>query len=258
MNRSKITGIAAAVITHTLLLIILFGLGLPIPYPPPPEEGMLINFGSSVSGRGSEEPAYRAEPPPSLPSPASASAEQTLTQDYEEAPVINTKNKKERKRSPRRAPASARQPAPEQPRTLNQDALFKGTNAGQQARSQGEGVDGSPSHNMGLPTGSPSASAQGRGAGGSVNLQGRSLVGPLPAPAYDVQETGRVVVKIKVDRNGRVVEAVAQQAGSTLINHTLYAAAERAAAQAKFTPAADGAPPHQSGNIIYVFKMGEK
>ena len=48
------------------------------------------------------------------------------------------------------------------------------------------------------------------------------------------------------------------QVGSTLINHTLYAAAERAAAQAKFTPAADGAPPHQSGNIIYVFKMGER
>ena len=41
----------------------------------------------------------------------------------------------------------------------------------------------------------------------SAQLKGRSLMGSLPLPEYSVQASGRVVVKIMVDKNGNVTSA---------------------------------------------------
>jgi TonB family protein len=259
MYQSRTVGIVAAIIAHILLLILLFVWGLRVPYPPPPEEGILINFGTSATGSGIAEPfrRERQHPTQSPANPESDLAQPTLTQDYEDAPAINERKQKKRtrKESPN-PPVPTQEEAKEPPRTVNRDALFsRGQNADADNRSHGEGNDGSPSQNQGAKDGGV---MQGYGTGSSVSLKGRSLVDVLPAPKYDVQVEGRVVVKIKVDRNGKVVEALAQQSGSTLINSTLYAAAEQAALRAKFTPAAGDAPPHQSGSIVYVFKMGGK
>jgi TonB family protein len=258
MNHSKSTGAAATIIFHALLLAALFAWGLPIPYPPPPEDGMLISFGNVEHGRGEIEPSSK-EMPHSEPSflPNTNDKEPMLTQQYEDAPIINTKAKKRRKTKENPAPAAIpRHHASEQPRIVNRDALFSGKNSGDDNKSRGEGTDGAAAQNQGSPDGSSmTASAQGHGGGNSFVLKGRNLVGTLPVPQYEVQDAGRVVVKIKVDRAGNVVEAKAQQSGSTLMNATLYAAAEQAASRAKFNPAQDGAPPFQNGTIIYVFRM---
>jgi TonB family protein len=82
------------------------------------------------------------------------------------------------------------------------------------------------------------------------------LDGTLPEPDYRIQQSGRVVVRIKVDREGTVIEAKAQQSGSTVMDATLYEAAERAALKAKFNSSPDS-PVSQWGTITYVFRLGQ-
>lgn len=74
----------------------------------------------------------------------------------------------------------------------------------------------------------------------------------MPKPTYPGKEEGTVVVKITVDRNGRVTVAEPGQRGTTTMNPDLYDAARRAALQAKFNMDED-APAFQTGTITYRF-----
>jgi hypothetical protein len=56
-------------------------------------------------------------------------------------------------------------------------------------------------------------------------------------------------VKIKVDRNGKVLAAQFQQKGSTVMNAELRKKSEQAAMKASFSPNAD-APEEQWGTIV--------
>jgi TonB family protein len=85
-------------------------------------------------------------------------------------------------------------------------------------------------------------------------LNGRAL--SLPAPAYPetarrTQTTGVVTVEVVIDVNGRVISAKAT-AGPVMLRE----AAERAAMQARFTPALlSGQPVKMTGTINYNFKL---
>jgi TonB family protein len=263
----------ATVIFHGALLLMLLSWGYQKPFPPPAEQGILINFGDAQTGSGAEEPAS-AEPatPRPLPQQLSEQEEQgALAQDYEEAPSIPPKKKKEKRKRKRERPLQSHEtPSPQQsfepadeapqkpaekPREVNRNALFPGRSA---AASQGQSSNAT-SGNQGAPDGSPrSPSSAGSGLGdiSGASLAGRSLSGKLPEPDYRIQQAGRVVVRIKVDRNGNVVEAEARQEGSTLMDATLYEAAERAARRAKFSASPSG-PLFQNGIITYVFKLGQ-
>ena len=92
------------------------------------------------------------------------------------------------------------------------------------------------------------------GASDSFQLKGRSLQGSLPKPAYDIQESGTVVVKITVDRTGRVVSAKYTLRGSTTQNSRLKAAAQKAALKARFN-ADPNASAYVKGTITYHFEL---
>ena len=85
-------------------------------------------------------------------------------------------------------------------------------------------------------------------------LNGRAV--SLPTPAYPdaarrMQTVGTVVVEVVIDVNGRVISAKATS-GPTVLRE----AAERAALQARFTPALlTGQPVKMSGTINYNFKL---
>ncbi|HLL77749.1 MAG TPA: energy transducer TonB [Pyrinomonadaceae bacterium] len=85
-------------------------------------------------------------------------------------------------------------------------------------------------------------------------LNGRAL--SLPPPAYPeaarrMQTTGTVTVEVVIDVNGRVISAKAT-GGPVMLRE----AAERAAMQARFTPALlSGQPVKMSGVINYNFKL---
>lgn len=90
------------------------------------------------------------------------------------------------------------------------------------------------------------------------HLKGRSVVGALPRPVYDSEESGTVVVSIWVDNYGNVTKAQAGAEGTTTNNKKLWTAARDAAMKAHFNQKAD-APALQEGTITYIFTLvGER
>ena len=76
----------------------------------------------------------------------------------------------------------------------------------------------------------------------------------LPKPNIKVQEQGKIVVKITVDRNGKVLEASAGQQGTTLINKQVWEKVEASAKEAEFNMD-NSAPELQYGTITYFFNI---
>ena len=83
-------------------------------------------------------------------------------------------------------------------------------------------------------------------------LAGRTVIGALPRPPYNVTESGKVVVKIKVNRDGTVVEAQPGAEGTNLTNKTAWEAAKKAALKTQFNMKPDAAE-FQYGTITYIF-----
>ena len=114
-----------------------------------------------------------------------------------------------------------------------------------------------PSGNQGKTTGDPNSdNYDGTGLGNkgiAYDLKGRSSLS-IPKPHYNLQESGKVVVEITVDKNGKVVNARPGMPGSTTSNSTLFEAARKAAMKAKFNADSD-APAYQQGTITYHFRL---
>lgn len=97
---------------------------------------------------------------------------------------------------------------------------------------------------VGNPEGAPMA-----------QVKGRSVMGSLPVPVKDnIQKSGTVVVRIYVNQNGDVINAIAGETGTTVTDRTLWKNAEEAARKAKFNVSRN-APESQEGTITYVFKL---
>ena len=90
----------------------------------------------------------------------------------------------------------------------------------------------------------------------NAHLKGRSIIGSLPKPDYDITESGKVVVSIKVDRTGAVVEARAGVAGTSTCSKAAWDAAQKAALETQFT-SNDDAPEFQYGTITYIFNAAK-
>ena len=68
------------------------------------------------------------------------------------------------------------------------------------------------------------------------------------------QETGKVVVSIKVDKYGSVIDAQPGARGSTTTSSTLFRKAKEAAMKARFSPSDKGVE-EQVGTVTFVFVM---
>ncbi|MBU2651107.1 MAG: hypothetical protein KKA81_09250, partial [Bacteroidetes bacterium] len=131
-------------------------------------------------------------------------------------------------------------------------AMFTGkTNTG---TGSNEGVTGQPG-DQGKPNGDPGSSNYdgqgGAGNGVSFSLGGRGSR-HLPKPSYQSQEQGKVVVDIWVNREGKVVKALAGGKGTTILDTRLRRLAEEAALRSLFEPDPN-APDNQKGTITYNF-----
>ncbi len=95
-----------------------------------------------------------------------------------------------------------------------------------------------------------------KGSGISFSLDGRSVIGSLAKPEYQVNDYGTVVVEITVDKEGRVVSAVPGKKGSTTSDSRLLEAARKAAMLARFNKVSDpGSAVYQRGSITYHFRL---
>lgn len=86
----------------------------------------------------------------------------------------------------------------------------------------------------------------------NARMAGRTIIGALPLPSYNTKQSGKVVVKIKVDRDGRVVEAQPGEAGTTMTDKQAWEAAKKAALKIQFNLKSD-APEYEYGTVTYIF-----
>ncbi len=140
----------------------------------------------------------------------------------------------------------------EQTRTVNTKALFKMTQGGNE-----KVVD------AGNPRAREAEEDKASGTGGGLNpvgnemldegLLGRGVVGELPQPAYPGGNvSGKVVIRVAVDRTGKVTAADYDPRGSTISDADFVEAARRAALQARF---AESQAFIQGGRITYFFRI---
>lgn len=87
---------------------------------------------------------------------------------------------------------------------------------------------------------------------GAYSLSGRSAQA-LPCPSTATQKSGKIVVRVFVDRSGNVVNVLAPEKGSTISDASLVGLVKAAAMKAKFSTS-ESAPEIQIGTITYTFR----
>ncbi len=199
--------------------------------------------------------------------------EKVLTQESEES--IRIKQQKEAKRkaeaTAKKAEAEAAQRAREkreaeerlrqeqEAKKKKLDALMGGIGKSDGEDPGSEGDDNKQG-DKGSPDGNPYATsyygAPGSGAGtGGYGLNGRSLVSKGKVQ-QECNEDGRVVVRIVVDRNGKVIKAVPGVKGTTNNAPCLLEPARKTAFMHKWNLDSN-APSQQTGFVVVNFKLGQ-
>lgn len=267
-NRHKASAAALTLLFHAVLIFLLIYFVLTPPDPPlSGGEGMVVNLGYVDEATGDIQPMSEdvttdpqpVEPTPSLSQPVTDNVvtqneEKTADIKVSDAPPSETRSQV----TDNRTTEVPKKTEPE--RTVDARALYKGKNTG--STSQGtsdKGVgdqgsrDGDPNSNNYGNAGTGNTAGPGGTGGPNWKLAGR-VPKALPHPEYNVQEEGRVVVEITVDKHGNVVSAKPGVKGSTTTNDYLLKRAQLAALAAKFNPDPNGEE-IQIGTIVYDFKL---
>ncbi|RAV30963.1 energy transducer TonB family protein [Sinomicrobium soli] len=280
-TRHKRKSFTLTTVLLVALILLLFYAGLR--YMDPPEEnGITVNLGYTDFGSGEVQPPEPVEMAPEEkteeevpeeavpeeePAPVEEPQEEVLTDDTEEAPVIQPEKEekvKEEKPEPEPAekePEEKPEPEPPKPSKSTTDVLSKILQGEKQdgQESEGEGDD-DKAGDKGDPEGDPYASSYygspGSGTGGvGYGLSGRSLRSRGKVQ-QDCNEEGRVVVRIEVDRNGNVIDAQPGVKGTTNSSPCLLEPAKKTAFMFKWNPDPD-APSRQIGFVVINFSLGE-
>ena len=247
-NRRK--AIIGTVLFHIGLLLCFIFMGLTYQIPPPPEEGITINFGYQDFGSGSEQAEQIVEEQEITPQEIvnnNPVVEDISTQDIEETPTTKLNEQLEKPEEVKKIEEKKPEPV------VNTKALYPGkkqNNSNSQGISEGQGDQGSQD-------GDPNSNAYtggGIGTNGIAYQLGGRTIAEIKKPNYDSQQQGKVVVTIRVGRNGKVISATPGAKGSTTTNAYLYSKAKEAALKTTFE-ANTTAPEIQVGTIIYNFKL---
>ncbi len=271
ITKEQAWGLAVTAVAHLLLFLLLWLLVIRKPLPQA-EAGVPVILGNTelASGDAYQYTEVNVAPVPSpvtttVPPPSTSPAEPLVTQADEPTVALPSSDKKQDKKrvetpkktaeqleAERRAQEAERQrrEAEELARVANSriaGAFGKGTTMqGRGDAATGNGTQGSPQGN------SHEGVVSGTGGYGNYDLGGRSLMGSLPRPSYNVQEEGRVVVTITVNPEGRVIQATINSRTNTA-NASLRRAALDAARKAVFEKVST--VNNQQGTITYYFKL---
>lgn len=269
-NSAKITALILLI-----LMLLLFVVG-PDYLDPPEEYGVAVNFGTNNVGRGSKplsnpkqanipkQVEEKSQPKTSKPQKAESKSEDVLTQQTEEANAINKKKAEEAKAKAEaekverlKQEAEERKKREEAEKKERLDNLIGGVKNSKENEDDGEGSDNKPG-NKGELNGNPYApnyfGGTGPGKGGvGYGLGGRGK----PSKTIfrqDCNEYGLVIVKIEVDRSGKVTSATPGSKGSTNTHPCLLSPAKKIALSHKW-PADANAPAKQIGFVSINFDV---
>lgn len=262
-NYPKAIAISTGILGALLALSLFIAIGTFEPAEEAGMGGMVVNYGTSVEGMGTdytsiEEPS--ADPnannqPPDKVVPdqevtpvksVESSDKEVVTQNSEEAVSVSTK-----KTSKSATPTAATEDKPSKP-AINQNALYKGKkNTG---TGKGDGTGTTPG-NQGSVNGDPLANNYGEGGSGfgSTPIALRRFTN-LVLPEDDGQKTGKIAVRITVNKQGLVIDATPGVKGTTLQDLDLWAKCKRAVMGARLNQS-DSAPDTQVGVVVFNFKV---
>nr|WP_298994280.1 energy transducer TonB [uncultured Polaribacter sp.] len=261
------------VITTSILLLILFLIfNFGMTYLDPPEEyGLAINFGDANLGQGDPVEKTKKVATPKIEekqeiveevkeTPKETVKEDVITDDTsKDVPVVEKsveKKKPVEKVEKIEKPKETPKPKPSKEVIDALKNLSKGnTNSGKPKGEGDDKKDGVKGNEKGDENSTKYYGNTGGGSGGNYNLAGRkALTKPIEKP--DCQEEGTVVVKIEVDKNGKVIRAIPGVKGSTNTAACLLKPAKEAALKTTWNADAN-APSKQIGTIIYKFTLSK-
>ncbi len=257
MNRHQKKALMETIIVIAIMIALMFISGLKYLDPPPPGN-IAINFGYSEAGRGNVQPAKPKAKPikkSSPEAPKTTRSKKILTSNDNQAPVVKNPPAKTKKNQPAK-PRKPRNPKPAKEASEALNDLLNAPEGHNDALGEGStnrsGDQGSP---QGSRSGSDYYGQGGNGGSGDPNYRlGNRRALKKPEPSYSCNEEGKVVVRIVVDRNGKVVSAK-KNVGTTAPS-CLTDAAIAAALKTKWE-ADPNAPSRQVGYITYYFKLRE-
>ena len=253
-NKQKRHSIASVgtVLFMLLLFLLLWFIRL-YTIQPEEEEGIEVAFGEVAEAGGYMAQQSEAVPIPSpqqaTPVPPSTPApEPYLTSEEEEALALQeAQKKKEREEKARlEAERKERERAEAERKAKEAEAVAKanqfGSLFGQSGNTEGSG-ESQGDGQRGNPVG------HGSSGGNSWSLAGRGIKGTLPQPSNDFKQEGKVIVQIRVNPAGQVVNATIT--GGDVSDKQTQQLALDAAKKAKFTEGDHV----QIGTITYIFKL---
>ncbi|RZV65602.1 MAG: energy transducer TonB [Flavobacteriaceae bacterium] len=266
-----------------ILVLLLFIVGHD--YMDPPEEyGIAVNFGTTDFGSGRIQPKepIKSTPQEIKDTPKETtkevrpkenvkkeSPEEALTEDNEESIAMKKKKAKEdaerkakeaAERAEReRKEAEERKQREEEEKRKKLDEMMGGLNKSDGEASGSEGNDDSPG-DKGQIDGNPYANSYygqpGSGEGGlGYGLKGRGKA-TYKRMKQDCNEEGLVIVRIVVNREGRVIETTPGVKGTTNNHPCLLEPAKKIALSHKWRPDPK-APSKQIGFVKVNFNLGQ-
>ncbi|MCW3084318.1 MAG: periplasmic protein TonB, links inner and outer rane [Bacteroidetes bacterium] len=265
-NRSKYAALGFTLGFHALLFLLFILVVIITPLPPfkvelPPipidviNEGGIEGMGKDAGGSGNKQDDIKTTPEAISPAPAVSSPNIVTDESATDVSV-----KKNPKAKPEAKNEDVKTPEEEKASSELLATLAK-IKSKRKHDGEGEGTGQTGGSGTGTGTGIGSGKDDDQGNGGvkdgtgghGWDLIGRSLI-HKPERLTDATEEGIVVVEIVVDENGKVIDAIPGQRGSTTFSQKLYAKARLAAKQAKFNPSPNGVK-EQHGTYTFVFTL---
>ena len=268
-HKRKSTLLTSVILIAFLWIIFSFGMQY---QDPPAEYGIALNFGTTE--QGSEKPKntlVKKAPVKEIEEEKLKEVveevskeiinEEVLSQTEKDAPTIEKPKEVLKKEVPKKVELKEEKPVPKPiPKKPSKNTLkafenlLKGTTS--DSKPTGEGDDdkeGLKGDKKGDPTSTKYYGNTGKSGDSNYNLAGREALGkPIEQP--DCQEEGTVVVSIEVDKNGKVIRAVAGVKGTTNSANCLLKPAREAALRTTWN-ADPNAKNKKKGTIIYKFSL---
>lgn len=260
-KKDKKKAIIATSATHALLLIAFIIFGLPYEEPRP-QKGYIVNFGTSELGFGEREEEPQSATAASTQQPVNqervetseTNNQQVQTQDATDAPSIENQASKQINSNTPTDPQKVKDPKPS-------DGLSKLLQNVKNSKEGGDGNDNKPGNkgddNGDVNSNNYDGDNSSGGGKGNYRLGNRKALDKTKPTYEPCTDEGRVVVKISVNRQGKVIRAVPGEKtpdgiGSTTTSRCLFGKAKSAALKTTWQADQD-AGDIQVGYIIYNF-----
>ncbi|MFY0643043.1 MAG: hypothetical protein JXR19_01095 [Bacteroidia bacterium] len=223
-------GFFGTIVFHALLVffIMLLMVKCNTEEPPDPLDGAVaVSIGEPDYGGPDQSTSEVTETAPTEES----TTEEQVTSDVEDAPEVQETQSTTNQNTTPSEPTQTTTPRQADPRNAWKPGTGSGTGDGDQSGDQGK-PDGQPD---GQPdgTGTGTGGEGFAGDGFSGKISGFKAVGTYK-PENTQQQFGKIVVKVCVDKNGKIISVKGNQPGSTNTSAYLTRLSEQAARKFKF------------------------